>query len=56
MRTQLGAIFRDRDEGRGPETEVALAETERDPLADFYSNFRRRARGEDPDNEGDDES
>ena len=52
---EYGTIFRDREEASRVPSERAVAETERDPIADWHAGFRLRARGEEEPNEGEQE-
>ena len=55
MKTEFGAVFRDRDEDSRSSSERAVAATERDPITDWTGRFRLRARGEEEPNEGEQE-
>lgn len=59
MKTEYGAIFRDREQDSRLPSERAVAETEReaerDPITDWHARFRLRARGEEEPTEGDQE-
>ena len=55
MKTEFGAVFRDREQDSRRSSERAIAESERDPITNLHAGFRRRARGEEEPNEGDEE-